>query len=117
MPLLAPADCGANVILQVTPCPPLRVTGMFRPLRAKPVPDKVALVKVIFDPPEFARMTDCVWLPPTGTVPKLRFEGFTVSCPEAPNAGDVNTRIAEAKRNKRNPREISFHLEPKFSTA
>jgi hypothetical protein len=72
---------------------------------------------VNFEPPEFASVTDCVWLLPTETLPKLMVEGFTVSCPVAPDACEVSARIVEKRKNKRNPREISLHLEPKLFTA
>jgi hypothetical protein len=72
---------------------------------------------VNFEPPEFARVTDFVWLLPTETLPKLTFEGFTVSCPVAPDACEESARIAAKKKYKRSPNEISLHLAPKFFTA
>lgn len=81
----------------------------------KPVPDEVALVMVNLDQPEFVRVSDCVWLLPTETLPKLMLEGFTVSWLAAPD--EVNARIAPKKKNKRSPHEILLHLEPKVFTA
>jgi len=72
---------------------------------------------VNFGPPEFARVTDCVWLLPRETLPKLMFEGFTVSWLAAPDACEVSTRIATKKKNKRSPHEISLHFDPKVFTA
>src|SRR5258708_28069633 len=72
---------------------------------------------VNFGPPEFVRVTDCVWLLPTETLPKLTFEGFTVSCRVAPDACKVSARIVAKKKNKRSPHETPLHLEPKFFTA
>lgn len=82
----------------------------------KPVPDEVALVMVNLDQPEFVRVSDCVWLLPTETLPKLMLEGFTVSCPEPADAGEVKARTTEKKKNKRNPHEISLHLDIRLFT-
>ena len=41
-PLAAPADCGANVTLNVALCPAGRVSGMLNPVKPKPAPVAVA---------------------------------------------------------------------------
>ena len=63
----------------------------------KSVCDSVACVRVNFDPPEFVRVTDCTWLVPTGMLPKLIVEGFSASCPLAPNAFEVIERTARER--------------------
>lgn len=109
-PLLAAVDCGVNVTLQLTFCPPFRVTGYVRPLTAKPAPDAVACVTISFVLPEFVKVAVCVWPLPIGTLPKLILEGFAVSCPDPATAEEVSERSAERIKNTRNPHEIP-HLE------
>lgn len=73
---------------------------------------------VTLGPPGFARVTDCVWLLPTGTLPKLMVEGLTVSVPVELAAAKVDARIiVKQKKSLRNPQRIPFRLEPKFFTA
>ena len=67
-------------------------------------------------PPEFVRVTACVWLAPTVTLPKLMVEGLSVICPPAPNAFDGMERIAKEKTNKRNLHEISLQQGELFTT-
>lgn len=67
-------------------------------------------------PPRFARVTDCVWPLPTGTLTKLRLEGFTVSVPLEPDACEVNPGIRDKKKNTQNPERIPLHLQAKFFT-
>lgn len=61
-----------------------------------------------FIPPEFVRVTVCVWLVPTATLPKVTVEGLSVICPLPANALEARKRIAEKTTNKRNPHGISL---------
>jgi hypothetical protein len=72
---------------------------------------------VTLGPPEFAKVTDCIWLLPTGTGPKLMLEGFAVSVPEEPVACEVSAKMLEKKKSAQNPHRILLRLEPKFFTA
>ena len=114
LPMTLLVDCGLNVTLQVALCPPTKVTGYFRPLRAKPVPDTVACVTVIFKLPELVRVTACVWLVPTGTALKLIVEGLNVSCPLA-SAFEERAKIAKKPQRQINPNGMLF-FEPRFLT-
>ena len=40
-----------------------------------PLPLTVAAEMVRLDPPEFVRVSACVWLLPTGTLPRFMLEG------------------------------------------
>jgi hypothetical protein len=60
--------------------------------------------------PTFVKVTDCVWLLPTCTLPKLTTEGLDVSWPEPANAEEVRARIAEKMKNTRNLDEIPLDL-------
>ena len=81
----------------------------------KPDTDGVAWVMISLELPELVRVRDRVWLLPIGTLPKLRLEGFDVSCPEPANADEVSARIAEKMQNTRNPDEIPLHDETCFT--
>jgi hypothetical protein len=69
--------------------------GVVKPLTVKPVPDRDTWLIVIFGPPEFDNVTDCVLLLPTGTLPKLMLEGLTVSCPVPATACEPKARKVE----------------------
>lgn len=71
---------------------------------------------VTFEPPEFVRVNAFVVLVPTGMLPKVRLEGFGAICPLPANAFEVRERIAEKKKNKQNPQEISLQ-QGEFFTA
>ena len=81
LPLSAPVKGGAKVMANVTLCPPARVIGQITPLTINPVPESEIWLTVILGPPEFVNVTDCVWLLPRATLPKLTMEGLTNNCP------------------------------------
>lgn len=82
----------------------------------KPVPDTVACVTVIFEPPGFVTVTACVWLVPTLTALKLIVEGFNMSCPPPANAVEDREKIARNKQRQTNSNGMLF-FEPRFLTA
>jgi len=83
----------------------------------KPVPDRDTWLIVIFGPPEFDNVTDCVLLLPTRTLPKLMLEGLTVSCPVPATACEPKARKVEKRKSRQNPRWILLRPEPEYSTA
>jgi hypothetical protein len=58
LPLALPADCGAKVVVRLTPWPGASVNGMVSPLMLNPVPDTVAWEIVRFQLPVLLRATD-----------------------------------------------------------
>jgi hypothetical protein len=110
LPLPAPSDVGANVTLQLTVCPALSITGRESPLTEKLAPESVACVSITFVSPAFVRVRVWVWLEPTGTLPKLKLEGFVVSSPTLASAIEERAKTVERSTHTRNPREIP-HLE------
>jgi len=48
-------------------------------VRVKAAKDGVAWVMIRLELPTFVKVSDCVWLLPTGTLPSLTAEGFDVS--------------------------------------
>jgi hypothetical protein len=84
LPLVLPPACGAvKVAVRLAPWPGASVNGMLSPLLLNPVPDTVAWEIVRFELPLLLSATDCDTLLPTGTLPKFKVEGLTVSCPAA----------------------------------
>lgn len=67
------------------------------------MPERDTWLMVIFEPPEFAKATDCVWLMPTATLPKLMLEGLTTSCPVPATACELNARSSEKRKSEQNP--------------
>jgi hypothetical protein len=80
-PLATPPDCGANVTLNVAPCPGLNVTGGFTPVMLKPVPVGVIEEIVTAVPPLLLSVSDSVLLDPVATLPKVRLGGFALTAP------------------------------------
>lgn len=70
-----PAAVGAKPTDKFTLAPAARVYGNAMPLTLKPEPLTLAAEIVRLDPPVFERVTDCVWLLPTVTVPRFKLEG------------------------------------------
>ena len=123
LPLSEPKTCGVKARLQVMLSPLLRVAGRLSPLTVKFGPDEVACVIWTVALPGLVRLTACVWVDRTGTVPKLIEEGVSVRCsPElapdlAADAGEVSATIREKKKRKdeQSP-EIPDRFEPKLFT-
>ena len=74
IPLAAPAEVAVKPTLRVRLCPTAKVCGL-KPLRVNPFPLTAACVIPTLDPPVLVTVTDCVWLLPTGILPKLRLAG------------------------------------------
>jgi hypothetical protein len=71
VPLAAVVPVGANVKVRVTDCPGVIVTGGVTPLVPKPVPVTVTFEIVKFELPVLDRVTVCVPVEPSVTLPKL----------------------------------------------
>jgi len=80
-PFTAPATVGANFTPKVVFCPGAKVSGRLSPVTLKPEPVTLACEMVRLAPPEFCRVSVCVVLPPTATVPKLKLEGLVLNTP------------------------------------
>ena len=78
-PVWEPDAEGANATLKTTLWPGARVTGKVAPEIEKPVPVTLTELTVTGSDPVEARVTDCVELVLTGTLPKLTLVAFTVS--------------------------------------
>ena len=74
IPLAVPAELAVKPTLRVMLCPTASVCGL-KPLMENPFPLTAACVTPTLDPPEFVTVTDCVWLLPTGILPKFRLAG------------------------------------------
>ena len=81
LPVIAPADCGANVTVIVVNWPAATVTGGVIPFKVRPLPVTAACEIETVEPPVLFNVTlnDCVL--PTLTVPKARLVGFAASIP------------------------------------
>ena len=79
LPLAAPPAVGEKSALKDVLWPAAKVKGNASPLRLNPVPPAAAAEMVRLDGPVLLRATDCVWLPPTSTFPKLTLLGLEVS--------------------------------------
>jgi hypothetical protein len=64
-------------------CPADSVNGNEMPLSLKPVPLAVALEIVMLLPPVFFSCTDCEFVVPVATVPKLTLDGVVATVPVA----------------------------------
>src|ERR1019366_1234801 len=71
---------------------------------------------VKLDQPEFANTTDCAWLVPTGTFPKLILEGLTVSVLVPQDALAVKVKTTRKVKSKQNREGILIRLKPNFFT-
>jgi len=80
-PVKLPEDCGVKVTVKGILVPAGMVTGKLIPLKEKPEPLRLAPEITTLAP---VALNDAFWLLllPTVTVPKLRVEEFTPSCPE-----------------------------------
>jgi len=65
-----PAALGLKIALNVIPCPGLRVTGVFAPVKVNAAPFSLMLETVTFEFPELAKVTLCVAEDPAFTFPK-----------------------------------------------
>jgi hypothetical protein len=72
-----PFDVPAEAVkptVRVRLCPAARVCGLKAPM-VNPFPLTAACVIPTLDPPVLLTVTDCVWLVPTGRLPKFRLAG------------------------------------------
>lgn len=81
VPLAEPAVVGANVAPKVRLCPGMRVSGRFSPLTLNSLPLTFACETVMVVPPVFVRVSDCVVLPLTRTLPKFSVCELTDNTP------------------------------------
>jgi hypothetical protein len=79
LPVAAPAEVGAKIAENEALLPALIVIGMLAPLMLNPVPEGDALVTVKVPVPAFVRVTVCVPLLPTATLPNATLAGLIVS--------------------------------------
>jgi len=92
-PFTAPAAVGANETVMVALCPPFRAKGVVIPLTLNPVPVIPTCETDTLEAPVFVIVSDSDPLPPTFTLPKLRFVGLTANAPgvtPVPDTGMVN---------------------------
>jgi hypothetical protein len=83
LPLMAPAEVGANRTEKEVLWPAVRVSGNASPLMLTPLPVADAAEIVRLEPPELVRVSVRVFVLPTTTFPKARLVGFGVICPAA----------------------------------
>lgn len=83
LPLVPPAEVGANFTVNDAVCPDVKVCGD-SPLIVKPVPVMLSAVMDTLAVPEFVSVTATVDVFPTGRFPKLMLAGFGVSVPCVP---------------------------------
>ena len=81
MLLAAPTAVGAKTTANVVLWFGASVSGRVRPVSLKPEPLKVACKIVRFVAPEFFRVSVCVWLVFTCTLPKVKLVGLAVKLP------------------------------------
>jgi hypothetical protein len=79
LPVAAPAAVGVKTAENEALLPALIFIGMLAPLTLNPVPEADAPVTVNVAVPAFVRVTVCVPLLPTETLPKGTFAGLIVS--------------------------------------
>ena len=70
-----PAVDGANVTVRFALAPGDRVYGKVMPPVLKPVPVTLTEEMLRVDPPLLESVSVCVWLLPTGTLPRFTLEG------------------------------------------
>src|SRR5512146_681257 len=80
LPLAEPPVVGANVTVKLLVWPGVRVNGTVMPLMLNPVPEAVACEIVRFAEPGLLKVTVCVALLPTFTLPKATGLGDAESC-------------------------------------
>jgi hypothetical protein len=77
LPVTFPPALGVKPTVNVTDCPGVTVRGRLSPLRLKPVPATTACEMTRFAFPGLLALTVCVFVVPSGTVPKAMLEGTT----------------------------------------
>jgi len=80
LPVALPVTVGEKTALKLVLWPPERVSGNVRPLVLKPVPVTVAWVMVTLPVPVLVRLTDCVPVVFTVTLPNATVDGEADSC-------------------------------------
>lgn len=91
LPLKLPADCGAQVMVTLAVWLGARVMGMPMLLMLKPLPDTVAWVRVMLEPPELVSVAEAFWLLPTVTLPNATGLALTASTPGVTGVADKVT--------------------------
>jgi len=81
VPVTVPAATGVKVTSKDALCPGASVFGRASPPRANPAPVAVTWLMVALLAPELVTTAVRFWLVCTGTLPKLRLVGESVSCP------------------------------------
>lgn len=80
LPFIVPDDCGLKTRVRVLLVPAGIVSGKDNPLTEKAGLFMPA-AETVTAPPVAASATDCFWLLPTTTLPKLTLEGVMLNCP------------------------------------
>ena len=94
-PLALPPEVGANTAPKVKLCPGLKVRGRLKPVILKLAPVMLARVTVTLEPPELVRVSDKVFVLPTGTPEKSRLESLVLSAPPVATLAETGmTRLA-----------------------
>jgi hypothetical protein len=83
LPVTLPETAGLNPTVKVDVCPADSVNGSEIRLSWKPVPLTVALEIVTLFPPVFFSCSDCEFVVPIATVPKLTLDGVVATVPAA----------------------------------
>ena len=97
VPFKLTADCGAQVMVTFAVWLGARVMGMPMLLMLKPLPDTLAWVRVILEPPELVNVAEAFWLLPTVTLPKATGLLLTASTPGVTGVADkVTLRVGFA---------------------
>src|SRR3974377_8088 len=80
VPVKLPTAVGAKLTLKAVLCPPVRVRGTTSPLVPKFDPVRLSPDTMTVSVPVLLRVTDCVLLPPLGTLPKATLLGVNATC-------------------------------------
>jgi len=81
VPVFTPVDPGVNAKAPALLCPGAKIKGKAQPWDEKPAPVMPNFVMVRVDLPEFVRVSCCVAVFPTTTVPKVTAKGLGTSWP------------------------------------
>jgi len=84
LPVALPVVVGAKVALKLALCPPDKVSGSVSPVVPNPVPVTVAWVMVTLPVPVLLRVTGCVPVVFTVTLPNATVDGEAESCRVTP---------------------------------
>ena len=79
LPVTPPALDGANVAVKVAACPGAMMSPEETPVALNPAPETVTFEIVTLEFPAFVRVTLCVLLPDTLTLPKLKDDELELS--------------------------------------